>query len=194
MNQPGVWILGATDDDLRNAGLGDRGGICEPASRAAVGASGEARLGLLRIRPKRCASCAGPDQIIDMVFEKIPSGAGKFNVWLVNGKPYPHEKEFVLKQGARYRLVFHNRTDDSHPLHIHRHSFEIAEHRGKSTTGVIKDTVIVPAVRPDRRRLYRRPARAHALPLPHPAAYGLRLQSAVSLRLIQACQATPVNK
>jgi FtsP/CotA-like multicopper oxidase with cupredoxin domain len=79
-----------------------------------------------------------------MAFEKVPSGAGKFDLWLVNGKPYPHEQEFVLKQGTRYRLVFHNRTDDAHPLHIHRHSFEIAEHRGKPMSGVIKDTVIVP--------------------------------------------------
>ena len=46
-----------------------------------------------------------PDQTIEMVFEKIPSGAGKFNLWLVNGKPYPHENEFVLKQGTRYRLA-----------------------------------------------------------------------------------------
>ena len=71
-----------------------------------------------------------------MVFEKIPSGSGKFNLWLVNGKAYPHENEFVLKQGARYRLVFHNRTNDAHPLHLHRHSFRAGRYQRKTDGGV----------------------------------------------------------
>jgi FtsP/CotA-like multicopper oxidase with cupredoxin domain len=79
-----------------------------------------------------------------MIFEKVPRGAGKFNSFTVNGKQYPHEQEFLLKQGTRYRLTFHNRTDDSHPLHLHRHQLEIAEIYGKPTGGVIKDTVVVP--------------------------------------------------
>ena len=79
-----------------------------------------------------------------MIFEKIPSGSGRFNTWLVNGKPYPHEREFVLKQGTRYRLIFHNRTDDAHPLHLHRHLFELVDINGKPTAGIVKDTVIVP--------------------------------------------------
>ena len=85
-----------------------------------------------------------PDQTIDMVFEKIPGGSGKFNTWLVNGKPYPHEREFVLKQGTRYRLVFRNRTDDAHPLHLHRHQLELVEMNGVKTGGILKDTVVVP--------------------------------------------------
>ena len=86
-----------------------------------------------------------PDHTIDMVFEKVPGGPNGINHWLVNGKEYPHEREFVFRQGRRYRLVFHNRSDDSHPLHIHRHLFELVELNGKPTSGVLKDTVIVPA-------------------------------------------------
>jgi FtsP/CotA-like multicopper oxidase with cupredoxin domain len=80
-----------------------------------------------------------------MVFEKVPGGPHGFNHWLVNGKEYPHEREFVLRRGGRYRLVFHNRSDDSHPLHMHRHVFELIELNGKPTAGIMKDTVIVPA-------------------------------------------------
>jgi FtsP/CotA-like multicopper oxidase with cupredoxin domain len=142
MNQPGNWILGATDDNVRNAGLGM---VVEYANQHREPQwMPPAKPGWDYAIFGRATSAPAPEQQIDMVFEKIPSGAGKFNVWLVNGKPYPHEQEFVLKQGTRYRLVFHNRTDDSHPLHLHRHSFEITEHRGKPTGGVIKDTVIVP--------------------------------------------------
>jgi FtsP/CotA-like multicopper oxidase with cupredoxin domain len=80
-----------------------------------------------------------------MIFEKVPGAYGQFNGFLVNGKPYPHDREFVLHQGRRYRLVLRNRTDDAHPLHLHRHLFELVEIYGKATAGVIKDTVVVPA-------------------------------------------------
>jgi FtsP/CotA-like multicopper oxidase with cupredoxin domain len=142
MNQPGVWILGAPEDDIRNEGLGI---VIEYA-----GQGGTPQW----IAPKsllwdytvfgRAASSAAPDQTIDMVFEKVPQGSGQFNLWLVNGKSYPHENEFVLKQGARYRLVFHNRSDDAHPLHLHRHSFELVDINGKPAGGTVKDTVVVP--------------------------------------------------
>jgi FtsP/CotA-like multicopper oxidase with cupredoxin domain len=80
-----------------------------------------------------------------MVFEKVPGGPNGINHWLVNGKEYPHEREFLFRHGGRYRLVFHNRSDDSHPLHMHRHRFELVELNGTPTAGIMKDTVIVPA-------------------------------------------------
>lgn len=142
MNHPGVWILGAPEDDVRAAGLGV---IIEYANQ-----HGEPQW----IAPKsllwdyiifgHSGTQPTPDQTIDMVFEKIPSGAGKFDLFHVNGKPYPHEKELVLKQGARHRIVFHNRTDDAHPLHMHRHLWELVNINGKPTAGIMKDTVIVP--------------------------------------------------
>ena len=90
-------------------------------------------------------SAAAMPELIDMAFEKIPRGEAPFNSFLVNGKPYPHDREFVLKQGTRYRLVLRNRTDDAHPLHLHRHLFEITEIYGKATAGILKDTVVVPS-------------------------------------------------
>ena len=71
----------------------------------------------------------------------IRTGAGTFTV---NGKVYPHDREFVLKEGTRYRLVFRNRTDDAHPMHLHRHLFELTEIYGKAIAGIMKDTVVVP--------------------------------------------------
>ena len=143
MNQPGVWILGATDGRHSQRRPGRRDRVREPAQRAAVDGAEKSCCGTTRFSAD-AGSQPAPDQTIDMVFEKVPSGAGKFNLLHVNGKPYPHEKEFVLKQGARYRLVFHNRTDDAHPLHMHRHLFELVDINGKPTAGIMKDTVIVP--------------------------------------------------
>jgi len=142
MNQPGIWVLGTTTDDARNGGMGI---LIEYANQH--------KQPQWLAPPKsvwdytifgRDGTQPAPDQTFDMIFEKVPSGAGLFNSWTVNGKEYPHDREFVLKQGSRYRLVFRNRSEDDHPLHMHRHSFELVEINGKATAGIMKDTVIVP--------------------------------------------------
>ena len=142
MTQPGVWILGVTTDDARNSGMGI---LIEYANQH--------KQPQWVAPPKsvwdytifgRAGAQPAPDQTIEMIFQKVPSGAGLFNSWTVNGKEYPHDQEFVLKRGGRYRLVFRNRTEDAHPLHMHRHLFELVEINGKATAGIMKDTVVVP--------------------------------------------------
>jgi FtsP/CotA-like multicopper oxidase with cupredoxin domain len=143
MNHPGIWILGATEEKIRNSGLGI---IVEYANehRQPQWIAPSKVSWDYTLFGKTDSTSPQPDQTIEMIFEKIPGGSGKFNSWLVNGKQYPHDREFMLKQGARYRLVFRNRTDDAHPLHLHRHQFELVEINGKKTAGIIKDTVVVP--------------------------------------------------
>ena len=143
MNHPGIWILGSTERPIRESGLG-----------VVVEYSGQHRQPQWIDQPKvpwdytvfgaATSDLPTPQQTIELMFEKIPGGAGKFNLWLINGKPYPHEREFVLERGTRYRLVMRNRTDDAHPMHLHRHLWELAEINGKKTAGVFKDTVVVP--------------------------------------------------
>jgi FtsP/CotA-like multicopper oxidase with cupredoxin domain len=143
MNHPGIWILGSTEKMIRESGLG-----------VVVEYAGQHRQPQWIDPPKAkwdytifgtpTSNSPAPQETIEMIFEKIPRGAGKFNTFLINGKPYPHEREFVLEQGTRYRLVMRNRTDDAHPMHMHRHLWELAEINGKKTAGVIKDTVVVP--------------------------------------------------
>jgi FtsP/CotA-like multicopper oxidase with cupredoxin domain len=143
MNHPGIWILGSTEKMVRESGLG-----------VIVEYAGQHRQPQWVDPPKApwdytifgrsATSSLAPQQTIEMIFEKIPRGMGKFNSFLVNGKPYPHDREFVLQQGTRYRLVMRNRTDDAHPMHLHRHLWELVEINGKKTAGVLKDTVVVP--------------------------------------------------
>ena len=143
MNNPGVWILGGTEKTVREGGLG-----------VIVEYAGQHKKPTW-IDPKKEAwdyaafALAAPTQpapkhTLDLRFEKIPRGMGKFNVWTVNGKPYPHENEFVLQRGERYRLIMRNWSDDAHPMHLHRHLWELVEMNGKSMGGLIKDTVVVP--------------------------------------------------
>ena len=145
MNLPGIWILGELRDDARQSGMGI---VVEYANQAQRPPQWLAP----PLGPRwdytvfgKPAPHPAPDQTIDMVFEKVPGGLSGINHWLVNGKEYPHGREFVLRHGSRYRLVLHNRSDDSHPLHMHRHLFELVELNGKPTAGVMKDTVVVPA-------------------------------------------------
>ncbi len=104
-------------DSGRARGSGTRRGpghchrIRQSAPHAAVGARRPNPFGTTRSSASRHRS-QRPTEKLDMVFEKVPRGAGKFNSFTVNGKPYPHDQEFLLKQGTRYRLTFHNRTDD----------------------------------------------------------------------------------
>jgi len=145
MNQPGVWILGAPEDDIRSGGLGVVVEYANQRRQPQWVAPGKPSWDYTLFgKPGAPSSADGATQTIDMVFEKVPRGMGRFNSFTVNGKVYPHDQEFVLKEGTRYRLVFRNRTDDAHPLHLHRHLFEVIEIYGKATSGILKDTVVVP--------------------------------------------------
>jgi FtsP/CotA-like multicopper oxidase with cupredoxin domain len=143
MNNPGVWILGEVRDVARTSGMGIVVEYANQQQRARWTPPPKSRWDYTIFGTT--ASHPAPEEIINMVFEKVPGGRNGINHWLVNGKEYPHEQEFLFRQGGRYRLVFHNRSDDSHPLHIHRHLFELVELNGRPTAGIKKDTVIVPA-------------------------------------------------
>ena len=144
MNLPGVWILGELRDTARQSGMGI---VVEYANQAQPHPQWlpPAKRGWDYTIFGKSGPHPPPDQTIDMVFEKVPGGLHGINHWLINGKEYPHAGEFLLRQGGRYRLVFRNRSDDSHPVHMHRHLFELVEINGKPTAGITKDTVIVPA-------------------------------------------------
>ena len=151
MNTPGVWILGTPADAVRAGGLGI---VVEYG-----GASGRPRwiapppeswdYTLFGTREPH-----GPaDETIPMVFQIVPGGHRRFDRWMINGATFEESEPITIRQGRRYRLALHNRGDDTHPLHLHRHQFELVrvqESTGewKPTAGVLKDTVLV---RPNQR-------------------------------------------
>lgn len=64
---------------------------------------------------------------------------------MINGKSYPETEGIVLRYGLLHRLVFENRSTDDHPVHLHRHNFELVSIKGAPTGGVHKDVVVVEA-------------------------------------------------
>jgi len=146
MNRPGVWIMGALEDNIRNAGLGvvvEYAGQRQPPQWLPQGRPvwDYTVFG----RTGTDGSARPSTDSLEMVFEKVARAhEDKFNGFLINGTPYPHDGQFVLHEGRRYRLTFRNRTNDAHPLHLHRHLFELVEIYGKPTAGIMKDTIVVP--------------------------------------------------
>jgi FtsP/CotA-like multicopper oxidase with cupredoxin domain len=61
----------------------------------------------------------------------------------MNGKSFPDIEKLRLEKGKRYRLFFNNDSGDIHPLHLHRHTFEITKIGDKSMSGLKKDVVSV---------------------------------------------------
>ena len=87
-----------------------------------------------------------PDQVFEMTFAKQNAAAGGFNRWTINGVAFADDRMqpmFRVTQGKRYRLRMRNASDDIHPVHLHRHSFELTSVAGKATSGVVKDVVMV---------------------------------------------------
>jgi len=142
MKNAGVWILGTPKDDDRMNGMGI---VVEYANK-----TGTPRW----VKPQRkpwdytifgdSRQVPNPEEVIQLAFGKINGGTGGFNRWTVNGKSYDDKAEpRTLQKGRRYRLVFDNQTDDAHPVHLHRNSFELTNVYGKPTAGVLKDVVLV---------------------------------------------------
>jgi FtsP/CotA-like multicopper oxidase with cupredoxin domain len=87
-----------------------------------------------------------PEETIEMLIEKRNAADNGFNVWTINGKPFSmdtKEPVFELKRDTLYRLRLRNATDDVHPIHLHRNTFEITHVAGTPTAGVHKDVAML---------------------------------------------------
>ena len=116
-----------------------------------------------------------PVETIPLAIGKINGGTGAFNQWTINGKVFNEKDEpRSLQKGKRYRLIFDNQTDDPHPVHLHRNSFELTNVYGSPTAGVMKDVVLVKGFRKIAVDFKAGDGRPHALPLPPAAPHGLR--------------------
>lgn len=95
-------------------------------------------------------AAAPPDEIIEMTFATRPGARDGFDGFTINHVAFSMEKMepmFRLAHGRRYRLHMRNATDDIHPIHLHRHSFELTSIAGTPTSGVIKDVACSAAFR-----------------------------------------------
>ncbi|MBO0879303.1 MAG: multicopper oxidase domain-containing protein [Mycobacterium sp.] len=145
MTNPGVWVLGDVSDDDRRHGMGI---VVEYAGR-----TGDPRWAppppftwdyLLFAQPG--ATPAAPDEQIELLIEKRNADREGFNVWTLNGAAFDMSTAkpvFELARGRRYRLRLRNATDDIHPIHLHRNTFEVTHIAGTPTAGLRKDVAML---------------------------------------------------
>jgi FtsP/CotA-like multicopper oxidase with cupredoxin domain len=144
MNQPGVWILGETREQFRKAGMGI---AIEYANQQGKPRWAEPPETVWDYRAFALPQAASrePDELVPLKFESKFHGQGALDSWTINGKSYPDTDELVLREGRRYRLQMINASMDDHPLHLHRHTFEVTKLNGMPLSGLRKDVLVVPA-------------------------------------------------
>jgi len=141
MNNPGVWILGETDDNRRAGGMGI---VVEYANQ-----QGAARWSPPGPFVWNYAAFGGrdrprdPDSRRTLIFKANDDG----HHWTINGKAYPHTDRIVVREGERSRWLLDNQSANDHPVHLHRHTFEVVRVGDIDLAGIMKDVVVVPAWR-----------------------------------------------
>jgi FtsP/CotA-like multicopper oxidase with cupredoxin domain len=142
MNSPGVWILGSTIGAERAKGLGVvieyANNTGEPVWRDPAPAEWD--------YTQFAANQPVPEPADTFVLTFRDAGAlngKKFDTWTINGDAWPNVKPMMVEQGKRYRMLFRNASGDQHPMHLHRHSFEVTKIDDKPTSGLMKDVVNV---------------------------------------------------
>jgi FtsP/CotA-like multicopper oxidase with cupredoxin domain len=146
MDHPGVWILGDLGDDDRKRGMGlvveYAGATGKPAWRKPPPFRWDYR----RFAQPGARADHAPEETIDLLIAKDNAAAQGFNRWTINGVAYDNATmptTRTLQLGKRYRLRMRNASDDIHPMHLHRHSFEITSIAGQATAGVRKDVAML---------------------------------------------------
>ena len=142
MNSPGVWILGSTLEKARQMGLGI---VVEYAGKKGAPVWKDPAPAEWDYTSFANATAAPkPDDTFDLTFRDIgPLHGSQFDTWTINNKSWPNIDPLIVQEGKRYRLVFHNGSGDQHPIHLHRHTFEVTRIGDKQISGLKKDVINV---------------------------------------------------
>jgi FtsP/CotA-like multicopper oxidase with cupredoxin domain len=142
MSAPGVWVLGSTLAEARKMGLGV---VIEYAGKSGVPVWTEpapAKWDYTQFA--LAAPAAAPDETVTLTFHDVgPQNGSKFDTWTINNQSWPNVDPIKLTKGKRYRLLLRNGSGDQHPIHLHRHTFEVAKIGSKDLSGLRKDVINV---------------------------------------------------
>ena len=142
MNAPGVWVLGSTLAEAREMGLGV---VVEYAGKTGAPVWNDPAPVKWDYSQFAAATPAvAPDEIIPLTFHDIGKQNGSmFDTWTINNKSWPDVDPIKVTAGKRYRLLLRNGSGDQHPIHLHRHTFEVTKIGAKEMSGLRKDVINV---------------------------------------------------
>jgi FtsP/CotA-like multicopper oxidase with cupredoxin domain len=145
MKTPGIWVMGDLMDEDREKGMGIVVEYAGATGTPRWAAPAPFRWNYTSFAAKE-SRVARPDEVIEMTFASSSGAAGGFDEFTINGVAFSMDNMdplFHLRHGKRYRLRMRNATDDVHPMHLHRHTFELTRIAGIPTAGVRKDVVML---------------------------------------------------
>jgi FtsP/CotA-like multicopper oxidase with cupredoxin domain len=148
MKRPGVWVLGDVNDEDRRRGMGIVVEYAGAKGKPAWKAASKAFRWDYRVFAASQAASQPPDETLEMTFEARDAARGGFTEFSINRVAFSMDKMepmFRLTRGKRYRLHMLNATDDVHPIHLHRHSFELTNVAGMPLSGPVKDVAMIGA-------------------------------------------------
>jgi FtsP/CotA-like multicopper oxidase with cupredoxin domain len=149
MNAPGVWVLGEVRKHVYAMGMGIVVEYADATGSPKWTQPQDLVWDYMQFgaQSAETASAAGTSEVIEipLTFDSKFEGHGNAEIWRINGKSYPEVESSPLEAGKRYRLVMKNLSADDHPIHLHRHTFEVTNVGGKNMRGLRKDVLLIPA-------------------------------------------------
>jgi len=146
MNSPGVWVLGEVRMHVQAAGMGIVVEYAGATGKPVWTQPNDLVWNYRQFADVQATKATEDVTPIELSFDSKFQGHGNEELWLINGKSYPKTDEPVLTTGKRYRLVLKNLSMDDHPVHLHRHTFEVRRIDGADgLRGVRKDVLLVPS-------------------------------------------------
>lgn len=156
MRNPGVWILGEVRKHVQATGMAI---VVEYANESGIPRWRQPADLIWNYEQFSGADAdaepAESPTLVPLMFESKFRGHGSMEAWTINGRSYPESGVPPLTEGRRYRLRFINRSMDDHPVHLHRHSFElhslgapldgVRQARPGNVHGIVKDVLLVDA-------------------------------------------------
>jgi FtsP/CotA-like multicopper oxidase with cupredoxin domain len=150
MNNPGVWVLGEVRKHVQASGMGIVIEYANSAGKPVWTQPEDLKWNYRQFAAPGDAAQHQDTKAIELNFDSRFQGHGNEELWRINGLSYPQNSTAsnspILQTGQRYRLVMKNKSMDDHPMHLHRHTFEVRRiEDGAEIAGVRKDVVLVRA-------------------------------------------------
>ena len=64
--------------------------------------------------------------------------------WGLDGSGAAQMRDYQVRAWERVEITLENRTNMSHPMHLHGHRFQVVGAEGRRFPGAVRDTVLVP--------------------------------------------------
>lgn len=66
--------------------------------------------------------------------------------WTLDDRTWSNRRKLEVSAGQRVELEFMNHSMMAHPMHLHGHHFQVVSINGRTLSGAMRDTIMVPSM------------------------------------------------